>query len=372
MKTQALIAATALTVTGIVDYSDGTTPDCFREDLLEAVASVTAWQMEYESIVPADARGEPVIHRIVGMKEPNCIYHWSSKYRHGTGMAWQDDPLQQLLIISGNRKYWAFPMRRAFQATETDDKNLFPGSIPGEFLWPVITWWPITRESNHLLAEEPYVVVDVLESDKYLFLKELEDVEGIQCYVLELPGRSALWFDGRRMGVLLAREFYNKDNGEPEWRIEMSKHKEIKPGIWCPMELRNIHYDYNAPTEEGRKRRVLDAAFKVLDVRLNEDVPDELFEIPEPKPGTIQGFEDGGHKQIVPGGYDYIDEIADWIKRNVRHVKPVAKVSATEIVCHIVVIPISLYIIFSCWRFRRGRLSDGQVATDSDGNDPAE
>lgn len=350
MRKRSVIAAAALTLVGIVTDSHAGPPDGFRKNLLDAAASVNAWQIEYEAVVAVGTQGAPVNHRIVAMKKPNAIYHWSTKYGSGLRMTWQDDPLQQRSIISHNREYWEFPKRRAFRVLEVDDKSLFPGSLPKEFLWAAITWWPITRASNHLLAKEPYVVLDVLESEKFAFRIEPEDVKGIPCYVLESPGRSVLWFDAKRIGVLMAREFFSKDTGVPTWRIEMSKHKEIKPGIWCPTELRNIYYDYNAPTEEGRMRRDLDAAFKVLDVRLNEEVPDELFEIPEPKAGAIQAFADGSYKQIAPGGYDYTDDIADWIQRNTTHEKPVSKISATEVIGHVAVYLIALYIFYWCWK----------------------
>jgi hypothetical protein len=353
MKTWAFIAATVWSV--LIANNDGhaAPPDGYREHLLEVISSVHAWRIEYETIVPPDVKEAPVIHRIVAMKEPNSIYHFSTKYGSGTGLTWQDDPLQQRSIISKHRNYWEFPLRRAFRVTETDDQNLFPGSLSQDLLWGAVTWWPITCTSNHLIAAEPYVVVDVLRSETFHFRDEIEDVGGTQCYALESSGRSVLWFDAKRIGALVAREFYSKDTGVPTWRIEMSKFNEIKPGLWCPTELRNIQYNYNAPTKEGRRRQDVDAAFKVLDVRLNEDVPDELFEIPEPKPGAMQAFKDGSYKQVVPGGYDYMDETLDWIKRNVKYEKPASKVSVAEIVFHVAAIAISLYIIYSCWKSRQ-------------------
>lgn len=273
--------------------------------------------------------------------------------------------MQQRSIISGERRYWEFPMRRAFRLRRGDDTNLFPGSLPRELLWSIMVWWPLTRESNRQFGDEPFVVIDVLESEKYVFRKELEDVDGIQCYVLECPGRSTLWFDANRIGVLMAREIYNEENRKPVWRAELSKHKEVKPGIWCPMEFKHIAYDSNAPSEEARRIRIIEPAFRVVDARFNEDVPEEMFEIPEPQPGTIQSFEDGSWKQVVPGGYDYMDGIADWIERTAND-PPEAKLSATELICHVAVVLVSLYIIYRCWKWRPAgkREREAVAATD--------
>jgi hypothetical protein len=82
--------------------------------------------------------------------------------------------------------------------------------------------------------------------------------------VLEYPGYDRLWIDTERGCALLARETHSSRNGALVQRIELSGHREVAPGIWLPSSIRNIQYDYNAVSEEGRRRRVIDAVHVVL------------------------------------------------------------------------------------------------------------
>lgn len=341
-----------------------------REAIRGVNDRISAWFVEYGQVASNGAAPDGAIHRLVAARFPHDLYHWSTK---GTSrVKWQDDPLQQRLVIAKDQMFWELPMKRFFNRRSIAGHDELPGSMPNEVLWPVLGWWPFESwPTPKLGGEHPYLLVDVAKSREYQLRQDQALCGGVPCHVLECPGRGTLWFDANRDGCLMAREFYDKESGATIQHLAMSSHKELQPGIWCPMEFQNVVFDYKAPTEERRKRRLVDARFRVLNVKLNEDVPDELFEIPEPKPGSIQFFDDGSFEQAVPGGYDYLDEMAGWIERNVDYKKPVARASVTEVTCHVIAILISVHIIFLCWRFRRGRLSDGQLATDSGGNDPA-
>src|SRR5437588_10188663 len=126
MKTWAFIGTCVWSVLAADNVGCAAPPDGFRERLLEVVTAVHAWCIEYETIVAPGVKGAPVVHRVVAMKEPNAMYHLSTKYGSGTGVTWQDDPLQQRSIIAKNRNYWEFTLRREFKITETDDRCLFP------------------------------------------------------------------------------------------------------------------------------------------------------------------------------------------------------------------------------------------------------
>ena len=187
----------------------------------------------------------------------------------------------------------------------------------------------------------------MLEAEEYQFLDGEQIVNGVPCYALKSPGKGILWFDARRTGVLLAREFYMNKSEHIDWRLEMSEHKEIKPGVWCPFRIRNIHFDVNAVTEEGRKRKVNDSVVKIVEARINDDVPQGLFDFPAVLPGAIQSFEDGTFKQIVPGGTDYQEEIIAWIKRRTGDRKERSNQWSMEFFSYLSVFLISCMVIWS-------------------------
>lgn len=327
------------------DVSHPKTNQQVRKNVSDAFKRISAWYVEYRNV-------HNNMKLITASKAPSSHYIWS--FKSIPGRSFEDDPLQQRSVVTTTEHSLEFPFARQYYRESYPDNDALPGSLKNDLIFQVLGWWSLnTRPSPKVDGTIPAAVLDVLADDAYVTDSKIHCVQGRSCIVISKKNESALWFDANRAGVLMVREFYDKDTGVLQRRLEMSKHKEVKPGIWCPMEFRNIHFDCGASTSDGRKRRTLDATFRIDCVKLNEDVPAELFAIPEALPGTIQISRSGIFRQCVPGGYDYMDKMADWIQRNTQHNTFVTPVSVTEIVSSTVAILLLWYMIFWCWRSRR-------------------
>ncbi|HEY7424962.1 MAG TPA: hypothetical protein VH682_12095 [Gemmataceae bacterium] len=283
-----------------------------KQRLAEAQARLWAWEIEYES-AREDRPGVPAqsyVHRIVAAKAPDRFFHWST---HGTSwLDWRDDPLQQRLTVTADRMVAEHPLDRLFNEQRLRPNDPLPGTAPQELLLIAPAWWPLAQRPSPTLVDKlPAALSVVARSSAYQARPQLEQVNGRCCHVLECPGRDQLWLDVERGCALVARQV-RYTNPPRVHRIEFANFREVLPGIWAPFTLRNIHYER---TPEGALRNIiLDATLTILRVRLNEQVEDSRFRF-EPLPGSVGRIGDRPSRQVVPGGEEYLDDVAEWIRR---------------------------------------------------------
>jgi thiol-disulfide isomerase/thioredoxin len=102
---------------------------------------------------------------------------------------------------------------------------------------------------------------------------------GVDCYVLEnkniLGGRTRKWYVGVK-DRLLYGNLLSTQTGRPEGESWTLDYREIAPGCWFPMTQGSERYEDNADGESCLQHR---HNLKVLEVRVNEKLPDKLFQI---------------------------------------------------------------------------------------------
>jgi hypothetical protein len=280
--------------------------------LLDAHRRVRAWYIEYESPrgLLKNGQEEPYLHRVVAAKAPDLYFHWNA---HGTvGLEWKQDPLQQRFIIGSDFVVADRPPKRVYTFLTSPPDERLPGTAPLEFLFVALGWWPFEKRPSPMLFDgAPAVLPAIAASEKYRVLPEQELVGETWCHVLEYPGRDKLWIDLDRGCAVLVREMYGPNPGQLFQRIEASGHREVKPGIWVPARFRNMVPGVRDPKDN----QTVDSILNVINVRINEDVSDDLFRF-EPLPGSIELTVDGIVRQEAAGCDDYLNELVDWIQRN--------------------------------------------------------
>jgi hypothetical protein len=275
-----------------------------KQQLADTLASVTSLYIEYKSAVD-DEVGKPrggYLHRVVACSAGHFL-HWSAK---GTdGYSSREDPIQQRACIIGDVMIAEYPSDRVFRTARVAANDPLPGSLPREFMFAVVGWWPCPgRPAPRFRDDAPLVLCDVARSPAYRLRPEQELVGDRWCHVLEVPGKDRLWLDGDRAWAMMARELLGEDGRTVIQRVELSEHQQVKPGIWVPKKIRNLVWD-----DLGRK--VTDAVLLVQEVQVNDPLPDSLFDA-QMKPGSVEITDDGTIVQRVPGGTDLLDEIVDW------------------------------------------------------------
>jgi hypothetical protein len=291
--------------------------DEVRQQLSDSHARIRAWYVEYESSRegPTVQGEDRYVHRVVAAKSHDRFFHWST---HGTRWSgWKEDPYQQRLTLTPSKIIVERPFHRQFRLLSLGPTDPLPGTMPQEFLFLALGWWPFPNRPMPVLESGvPCGLPAIARSSKYAVNARQELVDGHWCHVLEYPGYDRLLLDSDHGWSILAREVFDPNKGILLQRIESSKHREIQPGIWVPFEFRNIIFDAAPPKSNGPKAvKALDAVLKVLELKLNEDVQDELFRF-EPLPGSIQTTADERTEQTIPGGTEYLDELIDCIKRH--------------------------------------------------------
>lgn len=289
------------------DESPHLTPEQFRQCVVTSLAKIQAWHVEYESDPGKDSQG-PFLHRVVAARQPDKFYHWSS---HGTRTSdWREDPLQQRLVLSGTQVVIERPFHRQFRTFPLQDQAPLPGTMPQEFLFLALGWWPFPKRPCPSNSEGIVAgLQSIATSEKYRLSATPEEIEGRWCQILESPGRERLWIDCNHGCAVLRRELYDPKTGSLMQRVESTGHREIQPGIWVPSAFRNRICKAKAEPAES--------TLKVLSFSINEQVRDDLF-VFQASPGSIQSSGKEMAKQVVPGGTDYLDGLVDWIDRRFR------------------------------------------------------
>jgi len=288
------------------------TTDEVRQRLLDAHRRVRAWYIEYESPreLMKSGQEESYLRRVVAAKVPDLYFHWNA---HGTlGLEWEDDPLQQRFIMGSSFVVADRPPQRSYIYMTWAPEDPLPGTAPNEFLFVALGWWPFPKRPPPTLFDGAAAVLPAIASSADYRVRPDQELVGERwCHILEYPGRDKLWLDCDRGCAILVREMYGPNPGQLFQRIEASGHREVQPGIWVPATFRNMVPGVRDPKDN----QAVDSIINVLNVRLNEDVKDDLFEF-EPLPGSIELTVDGVVNQEAAGSEDYLNEVVDWIQRN--------------------------------------------------------
>lgn len=129
--------------------------------------------------------------------------------------------------------------------------------------------------------KHPFSILAALESEPYRVRGKKEVVEGVGCWVLEVPGRDRIWLDPGHGFAVVKREWLWDDGKTPMFRWLNSDFKEVVPGLWWPMRARRdvvTHVDRN--TSGGGQVTVTNNV-RVLTVLVN-NVPDTVFSLTFP------------------------------------------------------------------------------------------
>ena len=325
------------------------------EDLNNAVR---AWCIEYEGT----ALGLPFYaHKTLAARFPDsCLYRGakgpvdSEKPRDGVASrSWRNHPFQDWMLVTSTRNYWGRPWNREFSDLTLARDAPLPAKIQGEVLFLALGWWTFQdRPSPRLGGDIPRSIPDIIRSKRYAIAAQQELRDGVWCHVLEDPARDRIWIDCVRPFAIVAREIADITTGAKIAQIEMSGHREDKPGIWVPREIHHIQFNYRAPTPEGWRERLIESRVRILDVRLNEDVDEGLFRLGPMPPGALWHFPEGRYEQVEPGGFDHMDHLAAWLRSQENGPPPETNWSAVLDYAAMAAAAVILAGV-GCWRFAR-------------------
>ena len=301
--------------------------EALRELLSASQRQIRSLRVVYRSGggVPSVSRPQGAyLHRILEVKSPSYLYHRSA---HGhQNLNWDEDPLQQVNILTDERLINYYPVNRVYRQYDVSPEEAPPGTLGDDLFLHATGLWVMDMRESPRPHGLPYMLSELALSTSHSRVRRHQEmVGGRWCHVLEASGRDVLWIDVECGASLVARELYDPVSGSLMKRFELDGHRRAKQEIWIPTRIRNIQYDYTAPTPEGRRRIVVDSTTEVLDYGVN-DTPDERFEF-HATPGTLALTGDDSRdlpKQISPGGLDLLDFHAKFISKQHLEYKTVS------------------------------------------------
>ena len=112
----------------------------------------------------------------------------------------------------------------------------------------------------------------------YQVRKELEEIDGALCHVVERPGHDILWIDAQHGFQLRRRTLFQKP-GQLLSEFRATDVRERAPGVWLPTRQLAVAYNMESdpPEYRGRVRFVLTNT--LAEARFGE-LPDDLFVVP--------------------------------------------------------------------------------------------
>jgi hypothetical protein len=230
---------------------------------------------------------------------------------HGDGgIPWNEDPNAQIDIVNGGDVTIYYPFSRTCMHSKIHEgATEAPGTLKREIAFIATGIWLIDGLRLENIDGEPASLVQVANSAEYSSVRpRLERIDGNDCYVLENPGRSALWIDANRGACLLMREWYSKSDASRSVQVRLSKHREVSHGVWLPMRIEI------SKKKSGQVLESESSAIDVVSASVNS-LSDGAFEF-DPLPGTLDTTLIPEVRQIRDGGYELLDQIADWVVRH--------------------------------------------------------
>ena len=130
-------------------------------------------------------------------------------------------------------------------------------------------------------------IVAFLEHHYCVLEPETENIDGIECVVasMQYKGEKMLevWLDPSRNFSVVQRVTYNaNDSTKLLYKIHNLEFKDCGNGLWIPTKTEKTKYIFNEHPEEQWGTPSLKDTFVVEDIHINEELPEETFDIEFP------------------------------------------------------------------------------------------
>jgi hypothetical protein len=256
-------------------------------------------RVEYESIVSIRQQPPNEAGKIRRAAAAKGVCRYISTLQFVDGKPFEDDPEFAHSFYDGRSWNAYHPYNRIYQTSRRFMDPTHTLKARGEAYFESLGWWPPDDPSDPpSLDGRRFFLNIVLANESCRVRAEQEQVEGLWCHVVEVPGYDRIWLDDD--GWVVRRTCYEGDESRLSMHYELSDFRPVSPGVRLPHSVRRVEYS-------TAERAVLyESRFRVIGCQANS-VPDAQFTF-TPGPGTLVYDRDTDTAIQVPGGLDFIDQ----------------------------------------------------------------
>jgi hypothetical protein len=281
--------------------------------LLARYQRLKAVSLTYVQVSEDGSALETGFRRRVAASTPGAFFrdnaHWAGR------LAWEDDPLRKQLLVTAVRSVSYGPADRAFfelQGLPNELLNL----VRDEFLVHALVWWPFEKESPPDLLGIPWTADSLFAKHRCTIRKGSQTEDGLSVRVVDVEGVGTFWIAPELGPAIVSWVAYQPGTSIEVERIELGGWRRCHDDIWMPSRMRNIQYDFRASTPALRRSKVADAFFRIEDVQVNDEVPEQFrFDIPA---GAVRTMAKNGRSEVAevyPDESDFAATLLNWMRR---------------------------------------------------------
>lgn len=270
---------------------------------LSAYSKLESLSVDYRVVgIGGSVSTDMAVERHLRIKTP--CYFMLDMGHTGKDFGVEHDYLRAIGVLNDTYEYGIHPFDRWFFRRKYSSTAALPGSLPQEIYLLASGVWPMHGRPPVEPLGKPYALHQVASSEFHdKVLPERELVDGASCHVLCGGSVDRLWLQVKDGVRLIRRELRDERTGYLMSRYRLTDHKELLPGVWCPMKI--INEQYGTSDYSGRAPTVIGS----LDVsRISIDVNPDCFDF-SPEASWVEVDESSVQsppRQVAPGGEDFL------------------------------------------------------------------
>lgn len=285
------------------------------DKLVEPWSKVDRWLIDYESFQPDDPTIR--VHQTMAVASPGDLF--KAKAHETPDYAWKTDPFAQEFFVHLDSTSINWPFKRVYHESTLKPGDEIPGSTWMDVLLRVLPRWPCSEFRVPVVSANgaPSILIEALRTNRCHLMAHGERIAEQDCAVFDFDGVKRTWIATNLGLCLMKEETYAPDSRQLIERIVTEKPEQVAPGLWLPKQYSLQRF---GPIDsQGQPVLNLDYRVTLLRCLLNGDVPESTF-IHVYRAGSASYTQKRNSQitQVLPGGYDLLDEVVVFAKKVVR------------------------------------------------------
>ena len=246
----------------------------------------------------------PYIKRLISVDRSGEYLYFDNSHGHSS-MDFRNDPFRKITLIEDGSATILSTLNAIVMNEPVDSPRLRMSQFPPE-LNMLVGWWPLEGVPEPKIMGKERSIERILDHAVAKYAHWSEDVNGVECEVLELPGEDTIWIDKNNGYLIRKREMRSLGNADSFIRYEFSDFRPVGDNIAFPFLVKTVE-----SFGSNQSKMVQSSSIEVVDVKINDDSASTNRKIIYPC-GAIQVTQSGEVKLINDNEYEFAKSILNW------------------------------------------------------------